>query len=45
MNDVNLILRLNNYGYTPEVVNEVLEFKRSGAIPEHIIKPARYKEK
>ena len=32
----NLILKRNNYGYNQEVVNEVLEYKTSGKIPDYV---------
>ena len=35
-NDRNLILKLNNYGYSPEVLAEVREFKTTGKIPDYI---------
>ena len=46
MNDVKrLILKLNNYGYSPEVVDEVLKYKTTGAIPDYIKGEERYKKK
>ena len=46
MNDTkNLILKLNNYGYSPEVVNEVLKYKTTGEIPDYIKGEDRYKKK
>ena len=45
MNDNNLVLKLNNYGYSPEVVNEVLECKTTGAIPDYMKGINRYKKK
>ena len=44
-NDKNLILKLNNYGYSQEVLDEVLRFKTTGEIPEHIKGKARYRKK
>ena len=34
-NDRNLILKLNNYGYSQEVLEEVREFKTTGKIPDY----------
>lgn len=45
MDDKNLILKLNNYGYSQQVVNEVLEYKTNGTIPDHIKGKKRYQEK
>ena len=45
MDDKNLILKLNNYGYSQQVVDEVLEYKTTGEIPEHIKGKKRYREK
>ena len=45
MDDKNLILKLNNYGYSQQVVDEVQEYKTSGQIPEHIKGKKRYVEK
>ena len=45
MDDKNLILKLNNYGYSQQVVNEVLEYKTNGNIPDHIKGKKRYQEK
>ena len=36
MDDKNLILKLNNYEFSQQVVDEVLEYKTTGEIPEHI---------
>ena len=44
-NDKNLILKLNNYGYSPEVLEEVREFKTTGKIPDYIKGKARYRKK
>jgi hypothetical protein len=44
-NDKNLILKLNNYGYSQEVLDEVLRFKTTAEIPEHIKGKARYRKK
>ena len=45
MNDVkNLILKLNNYGYSSEVVDKVLEYKATVAIPDYIKGEERYKK-
>lgn len=44
-NDPNLILKLNNYGYSQQVVDEVLEYKTTGEIPEHVKGKKRYREK
>jgi thermostable 8-oxoguanine DNA glycosylase len=45
MNERNLILKLNNYGYSPEVLEEVREFKATGKIPDYIKGKARYSKK
>ena len=45
MNEKNLILKLNNYGYSPEVLAEVREFKTTGKIPDYIKGKARYSKK
>ena len=45
MDDKNLILKLNNYGYSQQVVDEVLEYKTTGEIPEHVKGKKRYREK
>ena len=46
MNDVKyLILKLNNYEYSPEVVDEVLKYTATGAIPDFIKGEDRYKKK
>lgn len=45
MNDKNLILKLNNYRYSQQVVDEVLQFKTTGQIPDHIKGKKRYVEK
>ena len=45
MNERNLILKLNNYGYSPEVLEEVREFKTTGKIPDYIKGKARYSKK
>ena len=45
MDDSNLILKLNNYGYSQQVVDEVLEFKTNETIPDHVKGKSRYKKK
>ena len=45
MDDKNLILKLNNYGYSQQVVDEVLEYKTNGTIPDHIKGKKRYEDK
>ena len=45
MNDKNLILKLNNYGYSQEVLEEVREFKTTGKIPDYIKGKTRYSKK
>ena len=44
-NEPSLILQLNNYGFSQEVVNDVLEFKTTGKVPGHIKTKSRFKEK
>ena len=44
-NERNLILKLNNYGYSPEVLEEVREFKTTGKIPDYIKGKVRYSKK
>lgn len=44
-NDRNFILKLNNYGYSQQVLDEVLHYKTTGEIPEHIKGKKRYMEK
>ena len=44
-NERNLILKLNNYGYSPEVLEEVRQFKTTGKIPDYIEGKARYSKK
>ena len=39
------ILKLNNYGYTQEVVNKVLEYKTSGKIRDYVKGKRHYQEK
>ena len=43
--DKSLILKLNNYGYSQEVKEEIREFKRSNAVPAHIKGKKRYVDK
>ena len=45
MNDKNLILKLNNYGYSPQVLDEVERYKTTGEIPDYIKGKSRYKKK
>ena len=35
-NETTIILQLNNYPYNQQVVDDVLEFKTTGVVPEHI---------
>ena len=44
MNDKNLILKLNNYGYSPQVLDEVERYKTTGEIPDYIKGKSRYKK-
>ena len=44
-NEPSLILQLNNYGYDQKVVDDVLEFKRTGVVPEHIKTKSRFIKK
>ena len=43
--DKNLTFRLNNYGYSPEVVNKDLENRTSGKIPDYVKDTRRYQDK
>ena len=43
--DSSLILKLNNYQYNQEVIDDVLFFKTKGYVPEHIKPKTRFKEK
>ena len=45
MTESSLISKLNNYGYSQQVVDEVLEFKTNGTIPEYIKGKRRYEKK
>ena len=40
----NLVLKLNNFGFSPEVVDEVLEYKATWAISDSIKGEERYKK-
>ena len=44
-NDKNFILKLNNYGYSQQVLDEVLHYKTTGEIPEHVKGKKRYVDK
>ena len=44
-NEPSLILQLNNYGFSQEVVNDVLEYKTTGKVPQHIKTKSRFKQK
>ena len=43
--DKNLILKLNNYGYSQQVLDEVLQYKTDGTIPDHVKVKSRFIEK
>ena len=45
MNDTNLILSLNNYGFNEQVLEDVRIFKETGKIPDHVKRKWRYKKK
>ena len=40
-----LIMQLNNYGYNQQVIDNVLEFKTTGNVPEHIKPKTRFIKK
>ena len=40
-----LIMQLNNYGYNQQVIDDVLEFKTTGNVPEHIKTKTRFIKK
>ena len=44
-NETTIILQLNNYPYNQQVVDDVLEFKTTGVVPEHIKPKARFIKK
>ena len=44
-NEPSFILELNNYGYPQQVVDYVLEYKKSGKIPDHVKIKSRFREK
>ena len=44
MNDTNLILSLNNYGFNEQVLEDVRIFKETGKIPDHVKRKWRYKK-
>ena len=43
-NEPSLILQLNNYGYSQQVIDDVLEFKTTGSVPKHIKTKSRFKQ-
>ena len=43
--NTNLILKLNNYGYTDESINQVIEYKRTGQYPPDVVSKYRYDTK
>ena len=44
-NEPSLILQLNNYIYNQQVIDDVLEFKTTGKVPEHIKPKSRFVRK
>jgi transposase InsO family protein len=44
-NETTIILQLNNYPYNQQVVDDVLEFKTTGVVPEHIKTKSRFIKK
>jgi hypothetical protein len=44
-NDASIILQLNNYPYNQQVVDDVLEYKTTGVVPENIKTKSRFKQK
>ena len=44
-NESSLILQLNNYQYNQQVIDDVLAFKTTGNVPNHIKPKARFKKK
>ena len=44
-NEPSLILQLNNYQYNQQVIDDVLEFKTTGNVPNHIKPKTRFIEK
>ena len=43
--DSSLILQLNNYQYNQQVIDDVLSYKTTGFVPEHIKPKTRFKNK
>ena len=44
-NESSLILQLNNYQYNQQVIDDVLAFKTTGNVPNHIKTKARFRKK
>ena len=43
--DINLILKLNNYGYTDESIDAVIQYKKTGVIPPEVKSKYHYELK
>ena len=44
-NETTIILQSNNYGFSQQVVDDVLEIKTTGVVPEHIKTKSRFIKK